>query len=164
MTQVRQLYYFVADATDLGQGVVNDDESLEDYMDVVRDLSGPIEALFAALKARDSYTAYHSNRTTALASSLGKRCGLSAQQLRVLEAAAAVHDIGKIGVPDAVLLKPGRLDAREWALMKRHSEIGAQLLASIKSTEDIDEVATVVRHHHEGFDGKGYPDALAGEN
>lgn len=131
--------------------------------EVVRDLTGPIAALFAALKARDSYTAQHSDRTIALASALGKCCGLSAQQLRVLGAAAAVHDIGKIGVPDAVLLKPGRLDAHEWELMKKHSEIGGQLLASI-SADDIGEVAIAVRHHHEGYDGMGYPDGLAGES
>jgi HD-GYP domain-containing protein (c-di-GMP phosphodiesterase class II) len=130
--------------------------------DSVQDMAKPVHALLAALKDRDLYTGEHSNRTTVLAGELGRRCGLTRHQLDLLQAAAAVHDIGKIGVPDSILLKPGRLDTDEWMLMKAHSEIGSDMLAALPLGE-IDEVVSAVRHHHEGFDGKGYPDGLAGE-
>lgn len=130
--------------------------------DSIRDLCGPIQALYAALQVRDDYTAQHSNRTTALARALGICCGLSAEQLEILQVAATLHDVGKIGVPDAVLLKPGPLTSDEWELMKQHAAIGAQIV-SLMDRERMDEVALAVRHHHEGYDGKGYPDGLAGD-
>ncbi len=125
-------------------------------------MAQPVHALFAALRDRDLHTAEHSARTVALAADLGVRCGLSAHQLDLLQAAAAVHDIGKIGIPDLVLLKPGRLDPDEWTIMKTHAEIGSRLLAALP-VEEIEDIVTAVRHHHEGFDGKGYPDGLVGE-
>lgn len=131
--------------------------------DSIRPLSGALHALLAALKERDTYTSAHSDRTAALASSLGKRCGLTTHQLNVLNAAAAVHDIGKVGIPDSVLLKPGRLDVAEWELMKTHPVIGARVLSQIPVPE-VGEVATLVRHHHERFDGSGYPDGLTGDS
>jgi HD-GYP domain-containing protein (c-di-GMP phosphodiesterase class II) len=131
--------------------------------DSIQDLGGPIQALYTALKARDAYTAQHSDRTTQLARALGKSCGLDGRQLDILTMGAALHDIGKIGVPDAVLLKPGPLTADEWTLMKQHPDLGAQIVSSIDD-DGIQEVTAAVRHHHEGFDGSGYPDGLAGEN
>jgi HD-GYP domain-containing protein (c-di-GMP phosphodiesterase class II) len=131
--------------------------------DSIQDLGGPIQALYTALKARDAYTAQHSDRTTQLARALGKSCGLDGRQLDILTMGAALHDIGKIGVPDAVLLKPGALDEDEWELMKQHSDTGAQIITAM-NIEPMDEVALAVRHHHEGYDGLGYPDGLAGEN
>jgi HD-GYP domain-containing protein (c-di-GMP phosphodiesterase class II) len=129
----------------------------------IQELARPVRALFAALKARDIHTASHSSRTTLLARELGKSCSLTRHQLDLLHAAACVHDIGKIGIPDAVLLKPGRLDADEWTVMKGHSVIGSHMLAAIPEGE-MEELISAVRHHHEGFDGKGYPDGLAGDS
>lgn len=126
------------------------------------ELSGTIYSLFTALKERDLHTSMHSSRTTILARQLGERCHLTRSQLDLLEAAAAVHDIGKIGIPDAVLLKPGRLDPAEWEIMKTHSEIGSRMLDSIP-LEEMAEIIIAVRHHHEHFDGSGYPDGLVGE-
>lgn len=126
------------------------------------ELTGTLFALFIALKERDIHTSMHSSRTSNLASEFGKSCGLDLTQLALLEVAARVYDVGKIGIPDSVLLKPGRLDAAEWEIMKSHSEIGSRILASIP-LEDISELINVVRHHHERYDGSGYPDGLAGD-
>jgi HD-GYP domain-containing protein (c-di-GMP phosphodiesterase class II) len=127
------------------------------------ELAGTLFALATALKERDLHTSVHSSRTTMLARQLGERCGLAGSQLDLLEAAAALHDIGKIGIPDRVLLKPGRLDATEWEIMKGHSEIGSRMLDSLP-LEDMAELVIVVRHHHEHYDGSGYPHGLSGES
>ncbi len=131
--------------------------------DLVQEMGSPVHALFTGLGDRDLYSAEHCKRTTALATELGRRCGLSDHQLDLLLAAASVHDIGKIGIPDSVLLKRGRLTSKEWTVMKTHAEIGSNLLA-VFPVKDMDQVVAAVRHHHEGFDGKGYPDGLAGES
>ncbi len=115
-----------------------------------------------ALRMRDAYTRLHSDRVMALADGIGRDIGLTQAQLAVLEVAACLHDIGKIVVPDSVLLKPARLDANELKIMQQHSEVGANLLAAYEH-EDAAKVAEVIRHHHEWFDGSGYPGRLAGE-
>jgi hypothetical protein len=86
--------------------------------------------------------------------------GLSSEGLRVLEFAALLHDVGKIGVPDQILLKPDKLDDAEWAIMKQHSARSAQIVGQVSQ---LVEVANIVRHHHEWTNGLGYPDGLAGE-
>ncbi len=123
-------------------------------------LTGTIRALVAAVDAKDPYTACHSERVTRLAFCLGEAVGLPPDRLRVLEFATLLHDVGKIGVPDATLLKPGALDEADWALMKQHPIRSAQI---VNQVGQLAEVANVVRHHHERIDGKGYPDGLAGE-
>lgn len=132
-------------------------------MEEVQHLEIQLRALSLALRERDLDTARHSLRTSALARALGEECGLDRHQLALLELAARVHDLGKIGVPDRVLLKPGPLDADEWALMKQHSESGGRVVQRL-SGDHVDTVGLIVRHHHEAFDGSGYPDGLAGEN
>lgn len=129
----------------------------------------PLQALFnylkilgIAIKERDENTAGHSDRTCELATALGTCCGLSSHELALLRIASPVHDIGKIGIPDHVLLKPGRLDTTEWEIMKSHAERGFRILSSIQD-EDMALIATAVRHHHEHFDGHGYPHGLSGE-
>lgn len=119
-------------------------------------------ALSVALGYRDPYTRIHSDRVLALASETGVRAGLSARELGVLSIGAVFHDIGKIGIRDSVLLKPGRLDSNESEEMKRRSELGANIIRSTE-VDEADEVATVILHHHEAFDGSGYPAGLAGE-
>jgi HD-GYP domain-containing protein (c-di-GMP phosphodiesterase class II) len=115
-----------------------------------------------ALGERDRHTRQHSDRVVTIAVELGQRCGLSDEELSALRLAASFHDVGKIGIPDRILLKPGSLDAGEWATMKGHAGIGEKILRAV-DMPGMQSVATAVRHHHEHFDGGGYPDQLAGE-
>ena len=120
------------------------------------------KALMVALGYRDNMTRLHSERVLSLSEAMGAACGLFGQELLTLKIGAAFHDIGKIGIPDGVLLKPGRLDAAEWELMRRHSDIVQKILLST-GLAGAEAAALVIRHHHEHFDGNGYPDGLAGE-
>ena len=127
------------------------------------------EALFTytrvlsrTLGYRDSYTQLHSNRVQGLAAELGRHCGLSADEMQLLNVAAAFHDIGKVGVPDAILFKDDRLVDGEWRLMQEHPRIGENIMAAL-SVDGAKEVAQVIRHHHERHNGQGYPDGLAGD-
>ena len=122
--------------------------------------SHSVLALVAALEARDGYTEEHSRAVVELARHVGERLGLSDLELADLEHAALLHDVGKIGVPDAVLRKNGPLDDDEWAQMRRHPEIGERIVASI---DPLAHLAQVIRAEHERWDGGGYPDRLAGE-
>lgn len=119
--------------------------------------------LNTALSERDVYTQSHSARVVLIAESLGRECGLSDAEIEVLRICASFHDIGKIGIPDHILLKPASFEADEWTIMKSHPVIGERIIRSI-DVEGAEEVAQVVRHHHEHFDGGGYPDHLAGED
>ncbi|MBI3285236.1 MAG: HD domain-containing protein [Burkholderiales bacterium] len=126
-------------------------------------LSEQLKALSAAVKERDEYTASHCERTAALAVEVGEACKLDHLELDLLRIAASAHDIGKVGIPDRVLLKLDGFNAEEWAIMQSHAERSYRILSSIHA-EHIDTIATAVRHHHEAFDGGGYPDGLAGED
>jgi putative two-component system response regulator len=112
------------------------------------------------VEARDPYTQGHCERLATHASALGARLGLDQPDLDALHRGAFLHDIGKIGVPDRVLLKRARLDPEEYALMKQHPQIGESICGSLRSLE---RVLPIVRHHHERWDGGGYPDGLAGD-
>lgn len=118
-------------------------------------------ALSVALGERDLHTRLHAERVTKICEVLGLACGLDAQTMQLLHLAAVFHDIGKIGIPDRVLLKPGPLDEEEWAVMRQHSEIGERILRATGLT-GCEAVAAMVRSHHEHFDGGGYPDGLKG--
>jgi HD-GYP domain-containing protein (c-di-GMP phosphodiesterase class II) len=128
----------------------------------MEDLAKVTLALARALRERDGNTGAHSDRTADLSLELGRACDLSTAELATLALAAKLHDVGKIGIPDKVLLKPGRLDAEEFDLMKSHPRRGYDILTAILDEEE-SAVASVVLHHHEGFDGAGYPDRLKGE-
>ena len=119
-----------------------------------------VSALSAALDARDGYTSAHSSATVALTQSVGRRLGLDRAALAELAQIAALHDIGKLGVPTDIIRKPGSLTAEEWAVMREHSAIGERILRAVP---DLVGVARAVRHGHERWDGNGYPDRLAGE-
>lgn len=121
------------------------------------------QALGRAVDAKDKRLFEHSDLTADLASMLAMAHGLSSRQAEVIHIAGHVHDIGKIGVPDAVLLKPGKLDDAQWALMREHPAIGAAILKPIELFSEQDGVADIVLAHHERFDGGGYPRGLAGE-
>lgn len=120
------------------------------------------KALSVALGHRDQYTRVHSDRVVALSAEIGIRIGLSETEMGILRVSATFHDIGKIGVPDRILLKPGRLDETETAEMQAHATMGEDIVLSTE-LEGAREAARVIRHHHERYDGAGYPDGLAGE-
>ncbi|WP_036307776.1 HD-GYP domain-containing protein [Methylophilus sp. 5] len=115
-----------------------------------------------ALRMRDAYTRLHSDRVMSLSKGIGQAIGLSSKELDALELGACLHDIGKIVVPDAVLLKPSKLDEREFAIMQSHPSVGADLI-EVYEHDDAHRIADVVRHHHEWFNGSGYPGRLVGE-
>jgi putative nucleotidyltransferase with HDIG domain len=118
-----------------------------------------IETLNAAVEARDPYTAGHSQRVRRVSLAIGRELRLSARQLGALGTAALFHDIGKIGMPDSILTKPGKLDRVEAAVMREHVTRGAEIVARISS---LSESVPAIRHHHERWDGLGYPDRLSG--
>ncbi|HJV86473.1 MAG TPA: HD domain-containing phosphohydrolase [Noviherbaspirillum sp.] len=120
------------------------------------------KALSVALHERDPYTRFHCERVINLATEVGIACKLADRELVLLGVSASFHDVGKIGIPDSVLRKPGKLDADEWEIMKTHSERGERILRAT-SLPDAPAVANIIRHHHEHFDGSGYPDALSGD-
>src|SRR5688500_9041534 len=119
-----------------------------------------LKALVAALETRDLETHGHSERVVSFSLRLGQEFGLCEGEMRSLEFGSLLHDIGKIGVPDAVLRKPARLTEEEWREMRRHPEHGRQILSEI---EFLDGAARVVAEHHERWDGSGYPAGLKGE-
>ena len=120
------------------------------------------KALAVALGYRDLYTRIHSDRVLSLSEAMGVRIGLPERELGILRISAAFHDIGKIGIPDQILLKPTRLDDEESVAMRKHSELGANIVLATE-LEGADEVARIIRHHHENWDGTGYPDMIAGD-
>ena len=111
------------------------------------------------VEARDPDTSDHCERLAQLGVRLGRRLGLGEEDLTALRRGGYLHDLGKVGIPDSVLLKPGPLDAGEWDTMKRHVEIGVEICSPLRSLRP---VLPLIRHHHERFDGSGYPDGLAG--
>ncbi len=118
------------------------------------------KALSVALGYRDLLTRLHSERVQGLAGQIGKHHGLSNGQMNILKIAASFHDIGKIGIPDSILLKPSKLSPAEWELMQQHSAIGQTILASME-LDGSQEAGLLIRHHHEYYNGAGYPDKLA---
>ena len=112
------------------------------------------------IDAKDEYTKGHSQRVSEYAAALAKELGLDAEEVERIRYIALLHDIGKIGVPDAILNKPGRLNDTEFSLMKQHTTVGGDILKDINSVEDLDVGA---KYHHERYDGKGYPEGIAGE-
>jgi putative nucleotidyltransferase with HDIG domain len=119
-----------------------------------------MESLSATVDARDAYTAGHSRRVQQLALAIGRELRLSQIELDLLGHAALFHDIGKLAIPDSILLKPASLTDGEWELMQRHADEGARIIDRLGFLGD---AVPAIRHHHERFDGKGYPDGLRGE-
>ncbi|HEX2951735.1 MAG TPA: HD domain-containing phosphohydrolase [Armatimonadota bacterium] len=119
-----------------------------------------VQALAAAIEAKDPYTAGHSQKVAQLALQFSQALQLSDTDVFVLRLAGLMHDVGKIGIPEGVLLKPGQLNDHEWEIMKQHPVIGAEIVGQIT---DLAYVAKVVRSHHERWDGTGYPDGLKEE-
>jgi len=122
---------------------------------------GALEALARAVDAKSTWTAGHTERVTALTLEIAKVMGLPSNEMEILQRAAYLHDIGKIGIPVAILDKPGKLTDEEFNIIKDHPSIGAKILEPIEAYEDI---VPIVEQHHERFDGKGYPNGLSGED
>ena len=120
-----------------------------------------LTALMSALDARDRETEGHSTRVSRLACILGEELGLSGHQLKALERGALLHDIGKIGIHDSILHKPGKLTDDEWRIMRIHPDIGARIVDGIPFLQ---ETLPVIRYHHERWDGTGYPLGLKGHD
>ena len=117
-------------------------------------------SLARSIEGKDPYTHGHCERLSAYSARLGEHLGLSTDEITALRRAGVVHDIGKVAVPDAILLKPGRLTEEEWKLVKEHPVVGESICAPLRSFR---LVLPIIRHHHEKLDGSGYPDGLRGD-
>ncbi len=117
-------------------------------------------ALANAMDARDKYTINHSQRLASMAEAICVEMGRSEEEIKAIHWAALLHDLGKIGVPDSILLKPGPLTEEEWVVMKKHPEIGARIVAPVKKLAN---VSPIIHAHQERYDGTGYPEGLKGE-
>jgi HD-GYP domain-containing protein (c-di-GMP phosphodiesterase class II) len=128
--------------------------------DLAHTLDASMQSLAALLDLRDGYTGQHSSMVVSLCEQVGRRVGVAGAELEHLRIAAHLHDLGKIGVPDQILHKPGPLNDAEWSIMREHPVWGARALERISGFRP---ASRAVRHHHERWDGRGYPDGLAGE-
>jgi putative two-component system response regulator len=117
-------------------------------------------ALARSIEAKDTYTQNHCERLSEYAVRLGEHLGLPREQITALHRGGIVHDVGKVAVPDAILLKPGKLSDDEWTVMRQHPLVGERICSPLKSFR---LVLPIIRHHHEKLDGSGYPDGLRGE-
>ncbi len=145
--QTQLLFY----AQDLAQMNLQREKAFDSALDV----------LMAALDLRDTETEGHSRRVAEYTTYLAQQAGLSGAQLAIIERGALLHDIGKIGISDTILRKPGKLTPEEWEQMKQHTLWGYRMVLRIPFLNE--EVARIVLHHHERYDGKGYPHGLTGK-
>src|SRR5260370_34446542 len=144
-----------------GETIHTQNVSLEPATRLLKERStAAMQSLSATVDARDAYPAGHSWRVQQLSLAIGRELGLSQAELDLLGHAALFHDIGKLAIPDAILLKPASLTGEEWALMQRHAEEGARIIDRLGFLQD---AVPAIRHHHERFDGTGYPERLAGD-
>jgi putative two-component system response regulator len=132
---------------------------LKQYTDDLESAQAILKSLALTIDARDPYTDGHCERLSRFAVRFGVTLGLSRDELSALERGGYLHDIGKIGISDAILLKPTKLTVEEFELIKQHTVIGDRLCGELRSLR---LVRQIVRHHHEALDGSGYPDALSG--
>jgi len=134
---------------------------LKEYTDELENAETVLFSLALSIEAKDPYTKGHCDRLSAYSEAMGRRLGLPQEQCVALRRAGVVHDIGKIGVPEHVLLKHTDLNEDEWAVMKQHPITGERICSPLKSFR---LVLPIIRHHHEKLDGSGYPDGLKGDN
>ncbi len=135
-------------------------ENLALYENIYENLFSTLYAFVKAIEAKDPYTKQHSTRVTEISIAISQEMGCSPEEQDILNVAGRLHDIGKIGIRDEILLKPGKLDQKEYEIIKRHPAIGAEIIAQLGLWNREKEI---IRSHHERFDGKGYPDGIHGE-
>ena len=135
-------------------------ENLALYENIYENLFSTLYAFVKAIEARDPYTQQHSTRVTEIAIAMGREIGCTAEEIDILNFAGLLHDIGKIGIRDEILLKPGPLTGEEYRKIKEHPAIGARILEQLGLW---DREREIIRCHHEWFDGSGYPDGLQGD-
>jgi putative two-component system response regulator len=133
---------------------------LKSYIDELENAEIVLTSLAASIEAKDPYTYGHCERLSNYSVALGKNVGLSDELCVALRKGGIVHDIGKVAVPERILLKPERLTAEEWYIMKQHPAVGERICAPLRSFR---AVLPIIRHHHEKLDGTGYPDGLKGD-
>jgi len=133
---------------------------VKDLLDQLERAENVITTLGTTIEARDPYTAGHCQRLARYATALGRVLGVDAPMLKALWLGGFLHDLGKVAVPDRILLKPGRLELDERSIIQTHPTVGAEMVQSMRTLEG---VWPIIRHHHERFDGSGYPDGLLGE-
>lgn len=131
------------------------------YSDLLHELSA---SLCKALDARDSTTKEHSNEVADISSLIGTNLGLEEKQIELLHIAGHLHDIGKIGIPDKVLFKQGPLNNEEWECIKKHPQTGAEIVSCINGFAGKNSIKDIILHHHERYDGTGYPGGLKGDD
>jgi putative nucleotidyltransferase with HDIG domain len=136
-------------------------ENLALYENIYENLFSTLDAFVKAIEARDSYTQQHSISVTEIAMAVAEALNCSKEELEVINCAGRLHDIGKIGIRDDILLKPGQLTRAEYDIIKQHPEIGASIVGQLGLWSREQEI---IKHHHERFDGSGYPDGLKGED
>jgi len=133
---------------------------LKQYTDELENAETVLFTLAESIEARDPYTRGHCERLAQMSSRLGERLGIAEENIKALRWAGIVHDVGKVAVPDLILLKPGPLTPEEMVIMRKHSEVGERICAPLRSFR---LVLPIIRHHHEKRNGSGYPDGLRGE-
>ncbi len=133
---------------------------LKQYTDELENAETVLFTLAQSIEARDPYTRGHCERLAQMSSRLGERLGIAEENIKALRWAGIVHDVGKVAVPDSILLKPGPLTPEEISVMRKHAEVGERICAPLRSFR---LVLPIIRHHHEKRDGSGYPDGLKGE-
>ncbi len=133
---------------------------LKQYTDELENAEAVLFSLAHSIEARDPYTHGHCERLAEMSARMGERLGLAEEQIKALRRAGVVHDIGKVAVPDSILLKPGPLTLEETKVMQKHPVVGERICAPLKTFR---LVLPIIRHHHEKHDGTGYPDGLQGE-
>ena len=141
--------------SDMNEELESTNEKLKKaYLDIVQTLRATVEA-------KDSYTRGHSDRVSAYSVLLGKYLKVSDDELEILRIGGLFHDVGKIGIPDTILLKNGKLTDEEYAEIKKHPQIGVDILGD---SDMFKNIIPFVKYHHERYDGRGYPEGLSGEN
>ncbi|MDY7032360.1 MAG: response regulator [Thermodesulfobacteriota bacterium] len=152
-----ELYLLLALAK---KGALNIENSVL-YESIYNNLIGTLRAMVNAIEARDMYTGGHSQRVTKLAMGIAREMGCLAEEIETIKLGGFLHDIGKVGIGDSILLKPGKLTNNEFDIIKTHPVIGENI---VKPLGILPAEKSIIRHHHERWDGKGYPDGLSGGN
>jgi len=148
-------------AEDRGPQSLSREDLWTAYSGLVGTFVETVEALIKALDMRDILTSGHSSRVAQMSCAVGTRMGLVERDVQNLRLAALLHDVGKVGISDSILGKPGRLTEQEFFLIKKHCEIGEQIVSGV---EYLRGIGPVIRHHHEFYNGKGYPDGIGGDD